>query len=253
MRRTISSSMRAGAPLVSTKSAPPELAALMHGRKNRERRDSVTCDILEDRRAHQELLQSPAVSSRVPLELLASLSKAGLGSKKRKSQVYSNSVRVVSSQESSSLIVGAGGVAVHLTSASGDWPVFEHVLPEVAFAGHSNSGKSTLVNAISGLLPRKGPASVSDRAGWTDLICFYQLGKKPPLLILADMPGYGHAVASTNDKKAWKLMIRDYLQTRVVLAQCCVLVDCTRGLCDEDRRFISMLHKWNIGWQVSDP
>ena len=44
-----------------------------------------------------------------------------------------------------------------------------------------------------GVLPKKGPASVSERAGWTDQICFYQLGKKPPLLVLADLPGYGHA------------------------------------------------------------
>ena len=44
-----------------------------------------------------------------------------------------------------------------------------------------------------GVLPKKGPASISERAGWTDQICFYQLGKKPPLLVLADFPGYGHA------------------------------------------------------------
>ena len=55
------------------------------------------------------------------------------------------------------------------------------------------TGKSTLVNAMVGVLPKKGPASVSERAGWTDQICFYQLGKKPPLLVLADLPGYGHA------------------------------------------------------------
>ena len=72
-----------------------------------------------------------------------------------------------------------GGFAVHLNSASGtpgsEWPVFKHVLPEIALAGHSNCGKSTLVNALIGVLPRKGPAKVSERAGWTDQICFYQV------------------------------------------------------------------------------
>jgi GTP-binding protein EngB required for normal cell division len=45
------------------------------------------------------------------------------------------------------------------------------------------------------------------------------LGRKPPLLTLADLPGYGHAVASASLKKAWKLMTRDYLETRLVLAR----------------------------------
>lgn len=71
--------------------------------------------------------------------------------------------------------VRKGGHGVHIASASSDWPIFQHLLPEVAFAGHSNSGKSTLVNAMIGVLPRKGPAKVSDRAGWTDQICFYKV------------------------------------------------------------------------------
>jgi len=222
---------------------------MMHGRKGRERRDSVTVEILKDRQRHQELLKSEEVLKRIPSELLLSLEKAGLGSKRRKGQVYTKS-SFGGGGDQCSTIAGAGGSSLHLTSAASDWPVFEHVLPEVAFAGHSNSGKSTLVNAVAGILPRMGPASVSDRAGWTDLVCFYQLGKKPPVLIMADLPGYGHAVASTAEKKAWKLMIRDYLQSRIVLSLCCVLVDCTRGLCDEDKRFIKFLHKHGIKWQV---
>lgn len=51
-------------------------------------------------------------------------------------------------------------------------------------AGHTNCGKSTLVNALSGIHPRRGPASTSDRAGWTDLVGFYQIGKNPPVLTL---------------------------------------------------------------------
>ena len=65
--------------------------------------------------------------------------------------------------------------ADHLTSASSNWPTFQHILPEIAIAGHSNCGKSTLVNVMAGFSHREGPASVSDRAGWTDQICFYQV------------------------------------------------------------------------------
>lgn len=54
----------------------------------------------------------------------------------------------------------------------------------MAAAGHTNCGKSTLMNALSGIHPRRGPASTSDRAGWTDLIGFYQVGKDPPVLTL---------------------------------------------------------------------
>ncbi len=53
--------------------------------------------------------------------------------------------------------------------------------------GHTNCGKSTLVNALSGIHPRRGPASTSDRAGWTDLVGFYQVGKKPPVLTLVSV------------------------------------------------------------------
>lgn len=135
------------------------------------------------------------------------------------------------------------GAAKHLASACNDWPIFEHLLPEIAFAGHSNCGKSTLVNVLAGFPKRKGPAAVSDRAGWTDQICFYQLCKKPPILTLVDFPGYGHAVATAKDKKLWKEMTKDYLKQRLVLSRCCILVDCTRGLCREDWTMLRYLTK----------
>lgn len=64
---------------------------------------------------------------------------------------------------------------MHVASASSNWPILRHMLPEIAFAGHSNCGKSTLVNSMVGVLPKKGPAKISNRAGWTDQICFYQV------------------------------------------------------------------------------
>lgn len=103
--------------------------------------------------------------------------------------------------------------------------------------------QSTLVNAMIGTRPRAGPALVSDRAGWTDQICFYQLGRRPPLFNLVDLPGYGHAVADDSRKHAWKTMIRDYLRNRPILSKCCILVDCTRGLCVQDFNYIRYLSK----------
>ena len=87
------------------------------------------------------------------------------------------------------------GFATYLAASSGEgggggssnsnaWPRFRHMLPEVAFAGHSNCGKSSLINALSGMAPKRGVARVSDRAGWTDAIFFYQIGKKPPLITM---------------------------------------------------------------------
>jgi GTP-binding protein len=132
--------------------------------------------------------------------------------------------------------------------------------------------KSTLVNAMVGVEPKRGPASVNARAGWTDQICFYQLGKHPPILNLVDFPGnslqsliltvfnivyvewhvgYGHAVASMTRRKEWKLMIKDFLNHRVVLCRCCVLIDCTRGLCSEDVIFIRFLIKQCEALKVS--
>lgn len=99
------------------------------------------------------------------------------------------------------------------------------------------------MNALIGVKPRFGPAKVSDRAGWTDQICFYQIGRKPPLLTLVDLPGYGHAVADADRKHAWKIMIRDYLSTRTILTMCCILVDSTRGLCAQDLQYIRFLNK----------
>ena len=87
---------------------------------------------------------------------------------------------------------------------------------------------------MAGLSPKKGPAGVSERAGWTDQICFYQLAKKPPIFTLADLPGYGHAVASPLDKRQWMLMNKSYLSSRPILSRCCILVDSTRGLCSAD-------------------
>jgi GTP-binding protein len=238
---------------VKADSLPEHLRHAIHGNnRKKERMDSITPGILRDRVRHMKRLEAVEPT----IELIASLRKQGLGSTRKKNHIFSKvsdkqiSQFTAENNTSKRTLTGAGGFAKHLTSASSDWPIFDHILPEIAFAGHSNSGKSTLVNAMAGVKASSGPASVSDRAGWTDRICFYQLGKKPPVLNLADFPGYGHAVASSQEIKQWKIMTRNYIQTRAVLTLCCIMVDCTRGLCGLDKSLVRFLHAERVPWQV---
>ncbi|CAM9152166.1 unnamed protein product [Ectocarpus sp. 8 AP-2014] len=158
-----------------------EVMATTRGRK--ERRDSVTDSIVKEREQHLVRLAKAEVDTAMAKTFKAS----SLGSRKRPRQAggfnkaYDRTGKQVHSD------FAAGGFARWMGSASKGWPTFRHRLPEVALAGHTNCGKSTLVNALSGIHPRRGPASTSDRAGWTDLVGFYQVGKKPPVLTLASV------------------------------------------------------------------
>lgn len=233
---------------------PEHLLGAVHGNnRKKERMDSVTPGILRDRVRHMKRLEAIEPS----VEVIDRLKKLGLGNKRKKNHVFNkvsdkqNLHFIAENETRKRTLTGAGGFAKHLTSASSDWPLFDHILPEIAFAGHSNSGKSTLVNAMAGVRPSSGTlASVSDRAGWTDQICFYQLGKKPPVLNLADLPGYGHAVARPQEIKRWKVMTRDYLGNRKVLSLCCIMVDSTRGLCGLDKSLVRFLGAVGVPWQV---
>lgn len=207
-------------------------------RSRRERKDSVTLDILRERFEHLQRISNYHLS--ISDSDAARLVDLGLGQKTRKHLVY----KLYNSN------AGAGGKATHIGSARDNFPIFKHILPEIVLAGHTNSGKSTLVNALAGIPPRLGPAGVSDRAGWTDLVCFYQLGSKPPLLNIVDLPGYGHAIASSKAVQNWGVMIRNYFTDRHVISRCCVLVDCCRGLCSGDRSLIRMMHKSGIQVQI---
>ena len=190
-------------------------------RSRPERRDSVTEDIIKEREEHLQRLEFTASEAgEKEIILAAQLQKMGLGRRKA-----GGDARKHKSGE-----VGAGGRAKYLTScARAPWPRLKHRLPEVALAGHSNCGKSTLLNALAGLGASNGPARVSDRAGWTDALFWYQMGKRPPVLTLVDLPGYGHAVADHRTVAAWGSACDDFLTRRVELARTCVLVDATRG------------------------
>ncbi len=239
-------------------SADPEEMLAKDSKRRRERADSVSEAMLQDRRRHLERLaqQDEAEGTEEDLldaETLRRIQVLGLGQKQRGKDTarYRHGPKDVGAAASE---IGATGFATYMAAASGGegegWPTFKHMLPEVAFAGHSNCGKSSLVNAVAGMAPRRGVARVSDRAGWTDAVFFYQLGKKPPVLTLADLPGYGHAVASVQQKRRWKAMTNDYFASRRVLSLCCVLVDCVRGLCREDQDLLRLLRAKQVPTKV---
>lgn len=108
-------------------------------------------------------------------------------------------------------------------------------LPEVAFAGRSNVGKSSLVNALTG---RGGLARASVEPGRTRQINFFDLGGR---LMLADLPGYGFARAAKTDIKRWTGLTRAYLRGRANLRRVCLLIDARVGLKEPDRAMMKML------------
>lgn len=110
-------------------------------------------------------------------------------------------------------------------------------LPEVAFVGRSNVGKSSLVNALTG---RKTLARVSQTPGATRQINFFDLGSR---LMLADLPGYGFAKVSRSESEAWQEMIFSYLRGRASLRRALVLIDARRGPKDTDRQVLGLLNQ----------
>jgi GTP-binding protein len=110
-------------------------------------------------------------------------------------------------------------------------------LPEVAFVGRSNVGKSSLVNALTG---RKTLARVSQTPGATRQINFFDLGAT---LMLADLPGYGFAKVSRDESEAWQEMIFSYLRQRGSLRRALVLIDARRGPKDSDRQVLGLLNQ----------
>lgn len=117
-------------------------------------------------------------------------------------------------------------------------------LPEIAFAGRSNVGKSSLVNALTG---RKTLARTSNTPGRTQQINFFDLGTR---LMLVDLPGYGYARASRKDVNEWSALVRDYLRGRVGLRRICLLLDSRRGATRNDLEIMDVLDKAAVVYQV---
>lgn len=122
-----------------------------------------------------------------------------------------------------------------IAGAANEEALPEATLPEVAFIGRSNVGKSSLVNALVG---QKALARTSQRPGATRQLNFFNLAEK---LILVDMPGYGFARVSKTMKSEWDMMIRNYLLGRETLKRACVLIDARRGIMPHDDEFMALL------------
>lgn len=117
-------------------------------------------------------------------------------------------------------------------------------LPEIAFAGRSNVGKSSLINALTG---RKALARASSEPGRTKQLNFFDLGGR---LVLVDMPGYGYAKASKAVKEDWQKTMFSYLRGRPNLDRVILLVDSRVGFKDSDREACDLLDKAAVVFQV---
>jgi len=131
-----------------------------------------------------------------------------------------------------------------LLSATNMSQVPESDLPEIAFAGRSNVGKSSLINALTG---RKTLARTSNTPCRTRQVNFVDLGAR---LMVVDLPGYGFARAPKTEIAEWTALIEDYLRGRAQLRRVCLLVDARHGPKEGDRQAMALLDQSAVPYQV---
>ncbi|GAA4128349.1 ribosome biogenesis GTP-binding protein YihA/YsxC [Aminobacter aganoensis] len=125
--------------------------------------------------------------------------------------------------------------------------------PEIAFAGRSNVGKSSLIN---GLVRQSGLARTSNTPGRTQELNYFvpdgysgAAGDLPPMA-LVDMPGYGYAQAPKEQVDAWTRLVFDYLRGRVTLKRVYLLIDSRHGIKKNDEEVLTLLDKAAISYQI---
>ena len=130
-------------------------------------------------------------------------------------------------------------------------PQLEHLpppdVPEIAVAGRSNVGKSSLINALTN---RSKLARASNTPGRTQELNIFDVGRDPLVFRLVDMPGYGFAEAPKDMVKRWRFLINDYLRGRQVLKRALVLVDSRHGLKPVDLDIMKMLDDAAVSYHL---
>jgi GTP-binding protein len=119
-------------------------------------------------------------------------------------------------------------------------------VPEIAFAGRSNVGKSSLLNRLTN---RASLARTSNTPGRTQELNFFEIGD-PIRLRLVDMPGYGFAKAPKDVAKKWRFLVNDYLRGRQVLKRALVLIDSRHGVKEIDREIMQMLDDAAVSYRL---
>ena len=131
-----------------------------------------------------------------------------------------------------------------VTASTNEANLPEMSVPEIAFAGRSNVGKSSLLNALTG---RKTLARTSNTPGRTQQLNFFDLGGR---LMLVDLPGYGFARASKSAIKQWTGLTRRYLKGRANLRRVCLLIDARHGIKDSDKAIMAELDGAAVSYQA---